>query len=393
VSLRSLAARTLAAAALAGLLLGGCRQEEGTIRIAVALSPPTYLGAELAAREINAAGGVRGARISLEGPGVGGSEPMPTSPSGILDLARGFATDPGIVAVVGHSDSRSTLSASAVYNQHGLPQIVTIATHPAITNIGDWTYRLCISDAQQGPALARYATESWGKRRIVVVHVNDDYGRGLAGPFQEEVRRLGGEVVATVLHRQPMEADDRATVRRELARLAAMPRPPDLLALFQRAEDASWTASALREAGLDTDVLGGDNLGRSAFLATDPELKEGFRVSQFFLVGDERPATRRFVRAYRELTGEPPDYGHAFAYDAVYLLRRAIEEEGATRVGIKSYLDRLIAHGTPVEGAAGAYTLAPDHDARREIYIAEIENGEFRPIATLPTGERLSQKR
>lgn len=393
MSLRGLAARTLAAAALAGLLLGGCRQEEGTIRIAVALSTPTYLGAELAAREVNAAGGVQGARIALEGPGVGGSEPLPTSPSGILDLARGFATDPGIVAVVGHSDSRSTLSASAVYNQHGLPQIVTIATHPAITNIGDWTYRLCISDAQQGPALARYATESWGKRRIAVVHVNDDYGRGLASRFAEEVRRLGGEVVGTVLHRQPMTDDDRATVRRELERLAGAPRPPDLVALFQRAEDASWTVAALREAGLDADVLGGDNLGRSAFLATDPGLKEGMRVSQFFLVGDERPATHRFVRAYRELTGEPPDYGHAFAYDAVYLLRRAIEEGGATRDGIKSYLDGLIAHGTPVEGAAGPYTLAPDHDARREIFIAEIENGVFRPIATLPTGERLSEKR
>lgn len=393
MSLRGLAARILAAGALAVLLLGGCRQEAETIRIAVALSPPTHLGAELAAREINAAGGVRGAEIALEGPGIGGTDPIPVSPPEILDLARGFATDPGIVAVVGHSDSRSTLSASALYNQHGLPQIVTIATHPAITNIGDWTYRLCISDAVQGPALARYAVGAWGKRRIAVVHVNDDYGRGLASRFAEEVRRLGGEVAGTVLHRQPMTDDDRATVRRELERLAGAPRPPDLVALFHRAEEASWTVAALREAGLGADVLGGDNLGRSVFLRTDPELKEGMRVSQFFLVGDERPGTRRFVRAYRELTGEPPDYGHAFAYDAVYLLRRAIEEGGATRAGIKSYLDRLIAHGTPVEGAAGRYALAPDHDARREIFIAEIENGVFRPIATLPTGGRLSEKR
>ena len=393
MSQRGLAARTLAAGALAALLLGGCRPEAETIRIAVALSPPTHLGAELAAREINAAGGVRGARIALEGPGVGGSEPLPTSPSGLLDLARGFATDPGIVAVVGHSDSRSTLSASALYNQHDLPQIVTIATHPAITNIGDWTYRLCISDAAQGPALARYAVGAWGKRRIAVVHVNDDYGRGLAARFVEEVRRLGCEILATLLHRQPMADDDRATVRRELDRLAAMPRPPDLVALFQRAEDASWTVAALRDAGLETPLLGGDNLGRSAFLATDAGRKEGIRVSQFFLVGDERPETRRFVRAYRELAGETPDYGHAFAYDAVHLLRRTIEEGGATRAGVKGYLDRLIAEGTVIEGAGGSYVLAPDHDARREIYIAEIENGTFRPIATLPTGERLSETR
>lgn len=382
----------LLAAALGAVLLGGCDRAREEVRIAVAVNPPTHLGAVLAAREINEAGGIDGRRLRLVGPGVEEPEAMPSSPAHLLDLARSLAADPEVLAVVGHSDSRSTLSASAVYNQHGLPQIVTIATHPAITNIGDWTYRLCVSDAEQGPALARYAVGTWGKRRIAVVHVNDDYGRGLASRFQEEVLRLGGEVVATLLHRQPMTDDDRATVRRELERLAAGD-PPDLVALFQRVEEASWTVRALHEAGIDAGILGGDSLGRAMFLETDPELKEGMRVSQFFLAGAERPRARRFVESYRELAGYTPDYGHAFAYDAVHLLRQAIEKGGASRARIKTHLDRLITEATTVEGAAGAYTLAPDHDARREIYVVEIRAGAFHPVTTLPTGERLSEKR
>lgn len=381
--------RLLSAALLAvlppGLSLVGCGRESHEIEIAVALSPATLSGAVLAAREINRAGGIDGAAVELVGPGLDGSAPLPVEPNRILETARSFAEDPEVVAVVGHSDSRSTLSASAVYNQHELPQIVTIATHPAITNIGDWTYRLCVSDAEQGPALARYAVETWGKRRIAVVHVNDDYGRGLASRFQEEVLRLGGEIVATLLHRQPMKGDDRATVRRELERLARED-PPELIALFQRITEATWTVRTVREVGLDAALLGGDNLGRSAFLVRDPEVKEGMRASQFFLPDADRPRTRRFVRAYREFTGETPDYGHAFAYDAVHLLRDAIEAAGPTRAGIKSHLDHLIAEGRTLESVAGPYTLAPDHDARRDIHVVEIRNGAFHPLATLSVG-------
>ncbi|HUP42298.1 MAG TPA: ABC transporter substrate-binding protein, partial [Thermoanaerobaculia bacterium] len=251
----------VAAGLTALLLLGGCRRPAESVRIAVALSRPTGIGAELAVREINAAGGVRGVPIELVGPSSLRHETPPIGPRELLELAQSFADDERVLAVIGHSDSRSTLSASAVYNQLGLPQVVTIATHPAITNIGEWTYRLCVSDALQGPALARYAVTTWGKRTIAVIHVNDDYGRGLAARFGEEVERLGGRIVATMLHGQPLDADDRELIRGELERLS-QGDPPDLIALFQRIDEATWSVRAVRELGLDSALLGGDNLGR-----------------------------------------------------------------------------------------------------------------------------------
>ncbi|MFP3939529.1 MAG: ABC transporter substrate-binding protein [Thermoanaerobaculia bacterium] len=367
---------------LAALSQAGCGTETAPIRIAVALSPPGPIGAELAAREINASGGVQGRPLELVGPGLGGSEPISTRPDEVLEQAERFATDPSVLAVVGHSDSRSTLTASAVYNQHRLPQLVTIATHPEITGIGDWTYRLCLSDAEQGPALARYAVRSWSRRRVAVFHVNDDYGRGLASRFQEAFRDLGGEVVASVPHRDELGPDDKALLRREIERLRQAGEP-DLIALFQRVAAATWTVRALHRAGLRSAVLGGDNLGRSRFLREDPELKEGLRVSQFFVADAGRPWARRFVRAYRKLAGEAPDYGSAFSYDAVYLLRDALEQGGTSRRAIKEYLDRSIAEERPIQGAAGPFILDAAHDARRPLYVVEIRDGSFRLLTTL----------
>lgn len=372
-------------AGLAALCQVGCGPDPAPLRIAVALSTPTPIGADLAAREINAEGGVRGRPLELVGSGLGGAGPISSRPEKVLEQAERFAADPSVLAVVGHSDSRSTLTASSVYNQHGLPQLVTIATHPAITGIGPWTYRLCLSDAEQGPALARYALEEWGKRRAAVFHVNDDYGRGLANRFQERFESLGGEIVASVPHRDQLAPDDRILLHREIERLGREDEP-EMVALFQRVEAASWTVQAIREAGLRSSILGGDNLGRVLFLQEDPELIEGIRVSQFFVADSGRPWTRRFVQAYQELAGEAPDYGSAFAYDAVYLLRDALEAGGTSRRSVKEYLDRLVAEERPVQGAAGPFTLGPDHDARRPLYIVEVRNGAFRLLTTLLAG-------
>jgi len=341
--------------------------------VGIALSPSTHPGVELAAAEINAAGGVRGLPVELKGLEW---RTNAFQPAAILDWAERFAATPDLVAVVGHSDSASTLSAAAVYNQRGLPQLVTIATHPAITNIGEWTYRLCVSDSRQGPALADYAVGQWGKKRIAVFYVNDDYGRGLARLFEQRVGELGGTIAASVLHRNILGPDDRELIRAALARLTAEGEP-DLFALFQRVGAADWTVEAIREAGFAAPILGGDNLGRAAFLEGDPGLKNGIRTSQFFFPEPGDPRTQGFMESYQRLAGEPPDYGSAFAYDALYLLRDAVLSGGPSRRGVKAYLDRLIADKTVVEGVAGSYSLGADHDARRAFQVVEIRDGRF----------------
>ena len=159
----------------------------------------------LAAKEINARGGIGG--IPLELMGLEWKIGNLYDAEEIVEWANKFAETQDLLAVIGHSDDSSTLSAAALYNKKGVPQIVTIATNPAITNIGDWTYRLCISDAAQGPALAEYTVRDWGKRRIAVIYVNDAYGRGLAELFETRVREIGGEIVASIMHRNVLEVN------------------------------------------------------------------------------------------------------------------------------------------------------------------------------------------
>jgi branched-chain amino acid transport system substrate-binding protein len=373
--------RLLAAVAAAACLGAACSSPRPSrVVVGIGLTPNSHGGAKLAAAEINAAGGVGGARLELAGldwPGATGS----FSPPQILETASRFRDTPGLVAVIGHSDSATTLSAAASYNRDRVPQIVTIATNPAITNIGRWTYRLCLSDAAQGPALAEYAVRDWQKRRIAIFYVNDDYGRGLARQFEQRARVLGAEIVASAIHRNNLQADDEDAIGAAIGELRAA--GADLVALFQRMDSALWTVKAIRAAGLDVDILGGDNLAQYAFARAPGGLTEGIRVSQFLDLDRSDQHVTRFVDGIRATTGQEPDYAEAFVYDAIHLVRDAVLGGGYSRDGVKSHLDALIANRQPVRGIAGAYLLGADHDARRPLYVSAIEGGAFRMLKTL----------
>jgi len=344
------------------------------------LSASYHPAVELAVKEINANGGIGGVPVELMG--LDWKVVNEFNATEILNRASQFAAEKDLIAVIGHSDSVSTLSAASFYNQQKIPQIVTIATNPAITNIGVWTYRLCLSDAAQGPALAKYAVKDWNKQRIAVFYVNDDYGRGLAQLFEKEVHELGGEIVASVMHRNILTNDDKELIHAALKSFKQH-QEPDLIVLFQRILVAEWMLKAIHDEHLKSSILGGDSLGPLDFAKSKQELMEGVRVSQFFLPRSDDAYAAAFMKSFHSLTGKDADYGHAFAYDAVYLLRDAALHGGSSREGVKSYLDRLIREKTQGVGVAGNYILGPDHDARRELYMVEAHDGAHTLLKTL----------
>jgi len=362
------------------ILPAACARKPRRVVFGVALSATYHSGVELAIKEINSSGGIGGVPIELMG--MDWKVVDEFNATDILKRAGQFSAEKDLIAVIGHSDSASTLSAASFYNQHRIPQIVTIATNPAITNIGDWTYRLCLSDAAQGPALAEYAVKDWSKKRIAVFYVNDDYGRGLAQLFEKNVAQFGGEIVASVMHRNKLADDDKSLIQATLKNFKQQGEP-DLIVLFQRTAGAEWTLRAIHEAKLTSSILGGDSLGPLHFTQAKPELMQGVRVSQFFLPLGSDANANAFVKNFHDTTGKDPDYGQAFGYDAVYLLRDAALHGGLSREGVKAYLDKMIREKTEGAGVAGRYLLGSDHDARRELYIVEAHDGAHRLLKTL----------
>ena len=116
------------------ILLPSCSQTPKEVSIGVALSVLNHQAVELALKEISSAGGING--VPIRAVGLDWKFRDTTQPSDIISWAERFSHTPELLAVIGHSDSSSSLSAAAIYNQNHVPQIVTIATSPALTAVG-----------------------------------------------------------------------------------------------------------------------------------------------------------------------------------------------------------------------------------------------------------------
>ena len=116
-------------------------------------------GAELAVEELNAAGGVNGAEVSISlGDDLG-------DPKEAVLVAQKFIDDSDVVVVDGHQFSGATIAAGAKYEAAGLPMITPSATNPDIAGLGGFVWRICMTDAAQGKGLADYSVNTLGKKK------------------------------------------------------------------------------------------------------------------------------------------------------------------------------------------------------------------------------------
>ncbi|WP_137894363.1 branched-chain amino acid ABC transporter substrate-binding protein [Ramlibacter sp. 2FC] len=104
--------------------------------------------------------------------------------------------DQKINGVVGHLTSGSTIPASKVYNDCGIPHISPVATNPRLTEQGFKTsFRLLASDNAMGVALAHFAAAGLKLRKVAVVDDRTAYGQGVAAVFKKTAQKLGLQVV------------------------------------------------------------------------------------------------------------------------------------------------------------------------------------------------------
>ena len=150
-------------------------------------------GAKLAVEELNAAGvTIGGKKVTLRLM----TEDDAADPKQGTAVAQKLA-DAKVSGVIGHLNSGTTIPASSIYSDAGIPQVSPSATNPKYTRQGFKTaFRLVADDAQLGGTLGRYAVKELKGKSIAVIDDRTAYGQGVAQEFSKAVEAAGGTVVA-----------------------------------------------------------------------------------------------------------------------------------------------------------------------------------------------------
>jgi branched-chain amino acid transport system substrate-binding protein len=366
----------LGALCTAVLLAGSCTGPGGVVRIGVAgsfsdpIGLPMRQAAELAAEEINAAGGINGRRLELLA-----LDDYADPDSAVFVANQLYQSD--VSAVVGHLFSGMTLAAAPVYNggEEPLVEISPSSSSPELATAGEYTFRICPSDLAHGTALAHWVRDRLHFTRGAVLYLNDQYGRGIRQAFVAEFTGLGGTLRAVDPY-----LGDHPDVGAYLDRLARGDRPEFILVAGNRAEAEDIIREA-RKRGLDMPVLGGDGLEG---IQEAGSLAEGVYLSSPYFPSISSAANRRFVQAYRRKypNAGNPNQPAAATYDAVYLLREVIARVGTDRAAVRRALAGVGAATPAFEGVVGAVAFDPNGDVSdQNVYIGLVRQAAVQVVS------------
>jgi branched-chain amino acid transport system substrate-binding protein len=281
-------------------------------------------GVQLAAEEINKAGGINGHPLQVvarddEGDGTIAAK-----------IAQEFVRNRKVSAVIGHVNSSGMLSAARVYDGE-LPAVATSATSPDLTGISSWVFRIISSDSLNGIALATFANKfatRTGPATAAVLYENNTYGRGLADSFR---RSFHGDLVSL----DPINAD-LPSAEPYIAYLKS--RKPKIVFVAGRVASGLKILQEAKRQGFNPVFVGGDGWQG---IVSDTATAEGTYIGMSFTPEDPSPAARAFVAAFEKKYGTAPDAHAALAYDATKLIAQALKERGPNRKAIRNYLHSL----------------------------------------------------
>jgi len=282
-----------------------------------------------------------------------------------LDAAERLVATPGLVALVGHSNSAASITAAQIYNDNAIVQLAPHSTAPLYSQAGPYSFRMVQSDEQQGVFLAGVLRREHPDARVALVYVNDDYGRGLRSSFLQALESGDPQPVLDFPH---VELPDSAAIFR--LRAAIVEARPDVILWLGRSAVLARVLPAVHAELGRVPVLGSD--GVEGALA-QPWIESWRQVRFVALVDmDQGGRLTDFSRRFTELVGRRPSSPEALTYDATALLLRAIADGARSGEAIRAWLNELGRQRPPFDGITGPVAFDENGDVARDYVLARI---------------------
>jgi branched-chain amino acid transport system substrate-binding protein len=280
-------------------------------------------GARMAVDELNAKGVVIGGKkvgieLLLEDDGA--------DPKQGTAVAQKLV-DSKVSGVIGHLNSGTSIPASRIYNEAGIPQISPSATSPKYTRQGyRTTFRVVADDVHLGGTLGKFAVKQLKGKRIAVIDDRTAYGQGVADEFEKGVRASGGTLVGRAF------TNDKATDFSSILSNIKSKRP-DVIFFGGMDAIAGPMLRQMKQLGISAKFMGGDGICSSEL----PKLSAGAMADGQVVCaeaggveGSAKKSMDEFRTAYKQRFSADAQVYAPYTYDAVNVMVAAMVKAGST---------------------------------------------------------------
>jgi branched-chain amino acid transport system substrate-binding protein len=365
---------------VASLLAVGCGGKGGgnTIKIGMiynmtgaqaSLDAPSANGAKLAAKEVNAAGGVLGKKVQLV------AFDGKTDAATIANSATQLTQTDKVVAMLGFSDSDMVMAAAPTAAKAGIVFVSSGATSPKLPDqVPDYLYLACFGDNVQAAAGAEYAVDNLKVKTVyLLIDKGMEYTLLLGKYFKDRFTELGGKVTLEDNY-QTGDKDYSA----QITKLRGQKTQPDMLYISAGPDDIGTIVKQFRDAGIKKPIMGGDGYDTPLLVEVAGAGAEGVYFSTHSLMDASlgSDAVKGFIAAYQAEYKTPPENAFAgLGYDTVKLIVDAIKRAGsADPKAIREALNAT----KDLAGVTGAITFQPgSRIPQKGVTIILVKDGKF----------------
>ncbi len=330
-------------------------------------------GARMAVDELNASGVVIGGqKVTLK----------LMAEDDAADPKQGTAAaqklvDAKAAGVIGHLNSGTTIPASRIYSEAGIPQISPSSTNPKYTRQGFKTaFRLVADDVQLGGTLGRYAINTLKGKNIAVIDDRTAYGQGLAEEFSKAVVAAGGTVVA-----KEYTTDKASDFNAILTTIKG--KKPDVVFFGGMDAVGGPMLRQMKSLGINAKFMGGDGLctGEMAKLAGDAAGdNQVFCAEAGGVEGQAKVGMEAFKVKFKKKFGIDVQLYSPYVYDGVKIMVAAMVKAGSSDPA--KYLPVLAATNTV--GVTGPIAFDEKGDIKNgALTLKTVKGGKLTELAVI----------
>lgn len=374
-------ARTIAVAiaAIGVLTLAGCGSKDEAVRIGHAgplTGPVAHLGKDnengvrLALDEANAAGvTIGGKKVTF----AMQSEDDQADPKQGTIVAQKLV-DAKVVGVVGHLNSGTTIPASKLYSDAGIPQVSPSATNVTYTHQGFKTaFRVMANDAQQGKVLGQYAVGKLGVKTVAIIDDRSAYGQGLADEFEKAAKAAGAQIVT-----REFTGTDKTDFNAILTSIKG--KNPDLVFYGGMDSQSGPMMKQIKNLGLTSKFLTGDGGQTTEFLKLSGDAGEGAYASSPGVPLGKMPGGKEFAEKYKKKFNIDIQLYAPYAYDSMNVILAAMKKADSTDPA--KYLPALA--GISYQGVTGNIAFDENGDIKGGgISLYQVKGGKWEYLETV----------
>ncbi len=334
------------------------------------------MGAEIAAEEINTAGGIGGVPLKLV------TYDTHTKESEGINLINKLATRDNVLAVTGPCFSSLVEVIFPMLERLKLPVISMCSAKPGLGELTDWGFRNSLtSDKQLGPVVDAWVKE-YDVKKVVIIHDLED----------AVSKAEGAKVLPALFGNHNVEILDIMTYRTQDTDFSAQitkakSLSPDGIALGSCYQQAAGIVKEARKQGLDVPFMGGACAGSPGFIELGGDATEGTYMSTAAWVDDPRDRVQAFkAKVHEKNGGQAFPYSASRSYDNLYILKQVMEQSGVTNAKGDVEADReKIKQGLGAlrdyDGVSGSTGFNEVGDAAGGIRILKVVDGKYIDIS------------